>query len=155
MGTFYTETIRKDPRFHSNELCKDEALLEPNLRRKVEAMKSDAAGNGHRLVVIETFRAQGRQEMLFNEGKTELEHVGCHGYGVACDLAFLNEDGSVNWSADWSVLGELAKNHSLVWGGTWHFQDKDHVQNCAVSDQPMLFDGTFYPDSVYNALARP
>jgi hypothetical protein len=155
MTTFYTSIICKDARFNSIELCKDTALLEPNTRRKVAAIIADAKAAGHVLAVIETYRSEARQEQLFQNGATQLKQVGCHHYGVACDLGFLKPDGSVNWDANYSVLAELAKNHNLVSGFNWKFKDSDHVQNCAVSDQPVLFAGTFYPDEVYNALAHP
>lgn len=154
MGTFYTDTIQKDSRFNSPELCKDVSLLEPNTRRKVAAIIADAAFAGHELIVIETYRSEARQEQLFAQGATELRKVGCHHYGVACDLAFV-DNGKVNWSADWSVLAQLAANHNLVSGYNWRFKDDDHVQNCAVSDQPALFDGIFYPDITYVATAHP
>ena len=159
MGNFFTETLVHDPRFHSTEMLKDPALLEPNTRRKVEAIIADAKSGGHNLVIGETFRSQTRQQQLFDQGATELEHVGVHGYGGACDLWFLKPDGSVNWEADYSVLRDLARNHNLISGLDWgqpdrphNFRDPDHVQFCSVADQEKLFSGEWYPpeDGSYN-----
>ena len=154
MGNFYTDTLKNDPRFHSTEMLKDPALLEHNTRRKVEAIIADAKAGGHVLVIGETFRSQARQQQLFEAGATQLQHVGTHGYGIACDLWFLKPDGTVNWEADYSVLRDLARNHNLVSGMDWgkpqqhhSFVDADHVQYCAVDDQDGLFDGSWYPDA--------
>lgn len=159
MGNFYTDVIKVSPQFANTNLIKDVMLLEPNMRRKVAAIIADAAGEGHRLIVLETYRSQARQEQLFEQHKTQLKHVGVHGYGLACDLAFLKPDGTVNWDANYSELGALAKNHNVIWGGDWgrpdlphSFRDNDHIQWCSVNDQTKLFNGSWYPaaDGSYN-----
>jgi hypothetical protein len=157
MGNFYIDVIKKDPRFNSIDLIKDVELLEPVTRAKVEAVIKDAEANGHKLIVLETYRSQARQEFLFKRGATQLEHVGCHGYGLACDLGFLKPDGTVNWNADYTVLCHIATAHQLISGHDWgkpsephSFRDNDHVQRISVADQEKLFAGEFYPDESYN-----
>ena len=157
MGIFKTDVIDRDPHARDLQLVKDTALLEPHMLLKVEAIIADAATAGHRLIVLETYRSQARQAQLFAEGKSKLQHVGTHGYGLACDMAFLGADGQVNWQADYSVLGHIARSHNLIWGGDWgrpdlehSFRDMDHVQWCSVHDQAALFAGAWYPDANYN-----
>ncbi len=157
MGNFKTEVLDQDPRSSSTGQIRDTAMLAPDLRRKVEAVIADAAAGGHRLIVLETYRSPARQEQMFAQGKSRLRQAGCHGFGLACDLGFLNEDGEVNWSADYSVLGGLARAHNLVWGGDWgepekphSFRDPDHVQLCSMKDEGQLFSGSWYPEEGYD-----
>ena len=156
MGDFYTETLRADPRFHSVACIADPALLEPTFRAKVLAVIADAKANGHDLRLVETFRSQARQEALFRQGKTELAHVGVHGFGLAADLVFFDH-GKPNYDdSAYALLGHLAQAHGLIWGGDWgephkahRFRDFDHVQRIRVEDQEKLFRGSWYPDARY------
>jgi hypothetical protein len=161
MNNFKTDILDRDPRRNSTDQIRDTALLQPDLRRKVEAVIADAASAGHRLVVLETYRSQARQEQLFAQGKSRLRQAGCHGFGLACDLGFLELDGQVNWNADYSVLGRIARVHNLVWGGDWgepdrphSFRDMDHVQLCSMADEERLFNGSWYPQEGYNPYER-
>ena len=47
MGNFFTDVIKKDPRFHSTNRISDIALLEPVTRAAVQAVISDAAAQAH------------------------------------------------------------------------------------------------------------
>jgi D-alanyl-D-alanine carboxypeptidase-like protein len=156
--SFYTDVIQKDPRFHSTVAVNDLSLLEPSFRAAIVALVTDAlltaAGAVH-LRPLETYRSAELQEIYYKRGATQLQHVGVHHYGLACDLGIVL-GGQVNWKTDYSLLGHLAAKHGLVWGGDWgtpgqphSFRDYDHLQRIAVADQPRLFSGTWYPDALY------
>jgi hypothetical protein len=148
--SFYTDVIMKDPRFHSPQRCASIALLEPTMRAAVLSIIQEASSVGTPLMIFETFRSEARQIMLYQQGATQLEKVGTHGYGLAADLVRMI-DGQPSWKVDYTFLGPLAAKHGLVWGGSWAaFRDMDHVQRLAVADQPRLFAGAFYPDALYN-----
>lgn len=156
MSNFYLEVIKKSPRYLSKQRVADLALLEPNMRRKVEAILKDAKGNGLDLMVFETYRSKERQKQLFAQGVTKLKNVGVHHYGLACDLVRVH-NGEPSWDGDFSLVGHLAKAHALIWGGDWGtpdqhhtFIDAPHVQWCSVKDQTKLMNGTWYPDASYN-----
>ena len=156
MGNFYTDVIKKDPRFHSTKRINDPALLEPVTRAAVQAVIADAAARGIKLMIFETFRSQERQVTLFEQGATQLRTVGVHNYGLACDLV-KDINGEPSWKGDFSFLGVIAPHHRLVWGGDWgrpdlphSFRDNDHVQRCSVAMQAQLFRGEFYPDANYD-----
>ena len=156
-ANFYTTIIQKDSRFHSTYAINDPALLEPVFRAIVISIIADALAEGTSLRILETFRSQERQEQLFNQGATELQTVGVHHYGLACDLGIWI-GGSLNWKTDYSILQRLSAKHGIVSGADWgtpgqphSFRDYDHVQRIAVADQPQLFAGTWYPDSTYRA----
>ena len=154
MTNFYTDVIQKSPLFHSTARISDLGLLEPATRAAVQAIIADARVLGHDMTVFETFRSQARQEQLFENGATELRHVGVHGYGLAADIV---KAGLEPWQGDFTFLLPLARRHGLISGQDWgkpgvrhSFVDADHVQRCGLADQDRLFAGSWYPDTGYN-----
>ncbi len=136
---FYDEVILKDARYKSKKLVADMGLLEPVMRQKVEAVIEDAKAHGINLMVFETFRSLARQEELFAQGATKLKKVGVHNYGLACDIV-KSVGGTPSWKGDFSLLGQLAREHGLIWGGDWgspksrhSFVDPVHVQRITVA----------------------
>ena len=159
MGNFYTDVIEKDSRFDTTDRIADMSLLEPSTRQRVEAIIAEAKSQGIELMIFETYRSQARQLQLFNQGATQLQTVGVHHYGLACDIVKCI-NGEPSWKGDFSFLGTLAKKHGLIWGGDWGspsakhtFFDYDHVQRCSVGDQQALFNGGWYPDQNYDPCA--
>lgn len=155
MGNFYTDFIQKWDEFHSTQICSQFALLAPLMKQKIQAILADAHAEGHNMMLYESYRSTERQEMLFQQGKTKLQHIGVHHYGLAADIVYV-VNGQPSWSGDFSVLGRLAVAHGLIWGGDWgapnehhDFIDNDHVQLIHVDQQDALFDGTFYPEVGY------
>ena len=157
MGNFYTDVIRKDPRFNSTHTINDMALLEPGTRASAEAIIAEAKAMGHDLRVGETYRSQARQHMLYQQGATQLNKVGCHGYGVAVDLQ-LFVDGEYQTDGNkYTFLVDLCKKHKMVSGVDWgtpnqhhSFRDYDHIQKVPVSRQNQLFSGKWYPSPDYD-----
>jgi hypothetical protein len=159
VGNFYTDTIQKDARFSTSARVNDLALLEPHVRAKVLAILHDAAAHGVSLMVYETYRSEARQLALFNAGASKLRQVGCHHYGLACDIVY-NVNGEPSWKGDFGLLGHLARAHALIWGGDWGhpgrapgFVDADHVQWLTVARQGSLFRGEWYPSGDYDPYA--
>jgi hypothetical protein len=156
MDNFYTDTISTDPRFTSVNRIADPMLLEPITRAAVYAIIASASQQGLNLIVFETYRSQQRQSALFAQKATQLQTVGVHHYGLACDLVCLVND-EPSWKPDYSFLGPLAEANNLIWGGDWgtpgirhSFVDMDHVQRCTVAQQDALFASTWYPDTGYD-----
>jgi len=156
MSNFYTDVIKKDPRFNSPNRVSDLNLLEPVTRQLVEAIVADAKAKGIEVMVYETYRSQARQTALFKRKATKLKVVGVHHFGLACDIV-KDINGDPSWKGDFSFLGKLAHGHKLIWGGDWgepgvkhNFIDSVHVQRCRVRRQKSLFAGTWYPDDAYD-----
>jgi hypothetical protein len=152
---FYQCVIKEHQAFNSIHRINDPGLLEPVTRQKVHTIIGRAREQGLMLVIFETYRSQERQQVLFNQGVTQLKKVGVHHFGLACDLVKII-NGKLSWEGDFSLLGELALAEGLIWGGDWgtphlpnNFVDAVHVQRCAVAHQPLLFEGTWYPDERY------
>src|SRR5215471_13124253 len=108
MGNFYTDTIKKDPQFGSTKRITDLKLLEPVTRKKVQELIKDAADQGIKLMVYETFRSQTRQTRLFAQGATQLKTVRVHHYGLACHLV-KDINGEPSWKGDFRFMQKLAK----------------------------------------------
>jgi D-alanyl-D-alanine carboxypeptidase len=156
MGDFYTDVISVDPRFNSVDRVDDPDLLEPITRQLVEGIISQAQALGFEMMIFETYRSQTRQQQLFLQHATQLQKVGVHHYGLACDIVKV-VNGEPSWKGDFSFLGQLAKSAGLIWGGDWgdpsvahKFIDQPHVQRCSVPRQGDLFAGSWYPDNSYN-----
>ena len=156
MNSFYTDVIRNHPRFNSTSRINDLNFLEPVTRQKVQAILADAHEHGVNLMVFETYRSQARQELLFNQGATQLRKVGVHHFGLACDIV-KNVNGEPSWKGSFSILRDLSLKHGLIWGGDWgrpniphSFIDAVHVQRCSIRSQSALFSLQFYPDEMYN-----
>ncbi len=154
--SFYTTTILQSPLAHSTQAVHDLNLLEPIMRQIVQSIIDDAHAHGVELMVFETYRSKERQEMLFNQGATQLKNVGVHHYGLACDIV-KKVNGQPSWKGDFSLLGQLAHAKKLVWGGDWgnplikhSFIDVYHVQRCSIKKQAALFNGQWYPDDNYD-----
>ncbi|PYX09009.1 MAG: hypothetical protein DMG88_08005 [Acidobacteria bacterium] len=159
MPSFYEDMIKNDARFNSVSRVGDPNLIEPVTRSAIANILDDARALGIELMIFETYRSQARQQELFNQGASKLRVVGVHHYGLACDLVKVVA-GEPSWKGDFSFLGKLAHDHRLIWGGDWGdpsvphtFIDAVHVQRCAVSLQPALFRGSFYPDAQYDPYA--
>jgi hypothetical protein len=160
MGTFYNDVIVKDKRFGSLSAIKDPMLLEPVTRFATITMMDIARQwHGVDLRIGETYRSQARQRALFSAGATTLKNVGVHHYGLACDL-WIYIGGIPSWKADYSILGPLAAQTNMIWGGDWAapnaphtFRDYDHIQRISLADQTKLFAGTWYPEPGYVAHA--
>lgn len=156
MGTFYSDVIQKSAVFSASERCFDTAMLEPNTRRRVEAILDQAKAQGIECMVWETYRSAQRQEFLFAEGTTKLKRVGVHHFGLAADIV-KRVNGAPSWLGDFSFLKKLAYANGLVSGQDWGqpnarhtFIDADHVQAIAVADQDRLFSGAWYPADGYD-----
>ena len=82
MANFFTDVIQKDQRFHSQNRVADPALLEPVTRAAIQRVIADAATQGIKLMIFETYRSQERQQVLFEQGATQLRTVGVHHHGL-------------------------------------------------------------------------
>lgn len=157
MSNYYEDVIKRDPRFNSTECINDLLLLEPGTRIAVQALIAEAAAQGKPLRVLETYRSQARQEMLYDRHLTELRKVGVHGYGLAADLAYEPNGKYDPDGAHYLFLVALCGKHGLVSGVDWglpkerhSFHDYDHCQRIPLFRQNALFAGEWYPAPLYD-----
>ena len=127
MANFYTDVIKKNKQFNSkNRIARLKTFRTGYSRAVVQAIIADAAANGLKLMIFETYRSQARQTELFNQGATKLKQVGVHDYGLACDIV-KDINGQPSWKGDFSLLGQLARHHNLIWGGDWGTPGSHHL----------------------------
>ncbi len=117
---------------------REEWRLHPTLRTKLAQLRELLAAENLDFFVSEGMRSPGRQQYLYDQGRTEegKKRGGIvtnakawssnHNYGCAIDFAPKNGD----WNgANWTRLGELAESVGLEWGGRWTSPvDRPHVQ---------------------------
>ncbi len=155
--SFYDTVIRNSPAFRSDAVCKDMNLLEPGTRQAVTDMTAEAKASGHDLRVLETYSSQTRQGKLFMQHFTQLRVVGCHGYGVAVDFGVFVNGKYMEDNKPYVFLDALARKHGMVSGQTWGhdrpnrgFVDSGHVQRVPIFRQNAMFNGAWYPPTVYD-----
>lgn len=95
---------------------------------------------GIRVGLFESLRVPERQEWLYAQGRTRPGKVitnastvwrSWHGFGLAGDIAFLNEKDWWYWPSDeslWIKLEQAVKPFGLVTGRSWKSPDAPHVQ---------------------------
>lgn len=155
--TFYDEVLKVDPRFTSTDTIKDVALLETGTRDAVLRLVDLAKAQGHDVRILETYRSQARQEYVFSQGWSKLQRVGCHGYGLACDLGVFINGKYQGDSKPYMFLPELCKQVGLISGIDWGnpdikhtFVDSGHVQRIPIWRQKQVFSGQWYPPEEYD-----
>ncbi len=113
------------------------AGLDPELRRKVEAVCRDCAFHegvpaGWRLLPFQGWRSAKEQERLYREGRTKLLRSK-HNLtpARACDVVWWHPGKGWSWSLSlpWHLVASSAKAHGLLSGGTWRkFKDFPHLE---------------------------
>jgi hypothetical protein len=118
----------------------DLEALQPEFRRKVEALITRMQADGFDPMVWETYRTPARAKLLSKRGTGIAPRadgsipIGMHQLGLAVDIV----SKSKLWTpprAFWDALGAEAKALGLTWGGTWKRVDKPHVQMIPIREQ--------------------
>lgn len=109
------------------------ATVVPALASRVERLMWALAWLGLPVRVTQARRTQAEQDALYAQGRTtpgpivtwtrESKHV----RGRAVDFVWRTPDG-VTYEGPWPLLGLMAAELGLTWGGYWHRQDKPHVE---------------------------
>lgn len=108
----------------------DGSLLDPQFRKRLDAVLDELHAKQIPLQVFETVRAPSRQEALYARGRdpnavdfgrkvtNARAYQSAHQYGLAADLVFL-VDGKWSWeppprmASAWSVYHTIAEAHGL------------------------------------------
>ena len=112
--------------------------VKPVLREKVLKIVELAKKQGTILVVVYGRRSYAEQKKLYDQGRTKPGNIitykkpgtSKHEFGDAADICFwVNGKPSYAESNDWNLIGRLAKQVGLKWGGNWkNFKDRPHVE---------------------------
>lgn len=123
-------------------------MPDPALEQKIARIRQRMAELGHPVVMTSGQRTATEQAKLYAQGRsspgpvvTNAQHSQ-HQEGRAADFAFLI-DGKPSYAegAPWELLGKVAKEEGLEWGGDWKsLRDRPHVQlpgSTSVPDKQM------------------
>ena len=123
--------------------------IHPYLLQKIEQVIDEAKSKGIDLRVVRGYRSLEEQQRLYDQGRiTEGGIVtyappglSYHNYGWAVDVCEY-KGGKPDWhSQRWDEIGEIGKEHGLIWGGDWkRLVDKPHLQ---LSFHDILNHGVF------------
>jgi peptidoglycan LD-endopeptidase CwlK len=119
----------------------DTTLLYPPFLLRLQALLEVAMAAQRAYWVVEGYRSYERSDELYAQGRTVPGPIvtnaqggeSAHNFGIAADLVldgFLDRAGLQPdyRPASYDILGMLAPRHGLVWGGSWQFKDRPHVQ---------------------------
>ena len=130
--------LRTGQLLHCSPLYKGVDGLCPCARSRVQRlMRTSLELHGVELTLVETLRAPDRQEVYWKLGSTRTlngkhEPAPPHWLGLAADLCpteYLAMKGWNGGGANWEILGKLAEEAGMEWGGGWSgFVDKPHVE---------------------------
>lgn len=147
---------------------RDRNKLHPAVREKLEQLEVMARENGVDFIVTQTLRTEAEQIAYYAQGRQPLEEVNklrakagmgpiadqensnivtrartvwdsYHAYGLAFDIAVLNDKGHIDWGedadwnnsnvSDWEEIGALGESIGLEWGGNFSsLRDMPHFQ---------------------------
>jgi peptidoglycan L-alanyl-D-glutamate endopeptidase CwlK len=119
----------------------DTELLFPPFLVRLQSLLDEAMARGRAYWVIEGHRSFQRSDDLYAQGRSKPGPIvtnaragqSAHNFGIAGDLVL---DGYLDRAglqpdyrpASYDLLGELCPKHGLVWGGSWQFKDRPHIQ---------------------------
>jgi LAS superfamily LD-carboxypeptidase LdcB len=143
------------------------ARIHPVARKHFEAFLAEAKQAGYgRLNITESLRTKERQAELYGQGRTkeQLARVkidpkyakpnlpvvtkvtpgfSMHNIGLAIDLyiqAYPHYETTNGKKIDhWQRIGNIAKKHGIVWGGTWKMYDAMHFEYTGGLTQKQIF----------------
>ncbi|MBB3699898.1 M15 family metallopeptidase [Flammeovirga yaeyamensis] len=111
--------------------------IDPKLDVKIKAVLAQLHKEGINAKVISGYRSLEKQKDIYAQGRTKaggiisnaIPGLSFHNYGWAVDIA-VYENGKPNWNTKhWDRIGEVGKQHGLVWGGEFRsIVDKPHLQ---------------------------
>lgn len=117
---------------------RDWQKLDSGFARKLLAVFDAMQAQGYTLALLEGYRSPERQEQLAAKGSHVTQaraFQSKHQYGQAADVAFLRNGRLVIQETDpWAMegyrlLGNVAEQHGLNWGGRWKMMDFGHVES--------------------------
>jgi len=110
--------------------------LDPEFRKKLEIFEKRLLESGIRVKMVSGYRSFEEQNRLYALGRTKPGRIvtkarggySWHNFGLAADYAFIS-GGQLTWNGPWRILGRIARECGLEWGGDWRkFPDRPHVQ---------------------------
>jgi peptidoglycan L-alanyl-D-glutamate endopeptidase CwlK len=122
--------------------------VNPSLASAAWKIIEGAQQSGYTLIVAEGYRTVQKQNEYYAQGRTKPGNIitykkggeSKHNTGEAVDFDFIINGRQSNASSNnWNLIGKLARQLGLVWGGDWKsFKDLRHVE----MPQGYIFSGS-------------
>lgn len=137
--TLKTGSVRWDTEIPPARIPSDPELVHDFTQRLARVMQRMREA-GYPVTVTSRLRTTAEQQRLYAKGRTsggsivtELDGVtkrSHHQRGTGADLAFLVKgQPSYGEQHPWTLLGKIAKEEGLIWGGDWTtLVDRPHVE---------------------------
>ncbi len=112
------------------------AGLDPEFAKKLALFEKKLADHNVRVLMTDGYRSWEEQDKLYARGRTApgprvtnaKGGYSWHNFRLAADYAFVI-NGKVTWNGPWELLGKIAHECGLEWGGSWQtLKDRPHVQ---------------------------
>lgn len=131
--------------------------VNPSLARAVWKIIEIAQQKGYTLIVAEGLRTVEKQNEYYAQGRTKPGNIitykkggqSNHNFGEAVDFDFIINGRRSNASSNnWKLIGDLAKQLGLIWGGDWkNFKDLRHVEMPKNYTSPVSSDFSSAPNN--------
>lgn len=120
--------------------------MRPEVKERVEELLDALARLGLYFMVSLGMRTIAVQDALYAQGRTKPGPIvtkarggySFHNFGMAVDLVLVRDGGVIEWKdidtnsdghADYSQMGQVAKNHGFIWGGDFSgLADLGHIE---------------------------
>lgn len=115
-------------------------LLYPRLADAVRQMHDRLLDEGITIIVTQGLRTIAEQQALYEQGRSKPGKIvtnapgghSWHNFGLACDCAIENSDGSIDWNAShpaWKRMEAIGVSLGLTSGANWvRIVDAPHFQ---------------------------
>lgn len=140
--------------------CRDLDELSPKAKKACSLFLAECKRQGLSVLVTETYRSQGRQDYLYEQGRTRpgqkvtwtqnSNHTGRMAWDI-CKNVKGQEYSDKNF---FKQCGNIAASLGITWGGTWKTPDMPHfeiptnwvepVQEEIMEKEKIIFDGKSY-----------
>ena len=134
--------------------CRDINSLQPLAKKACTLFLATCAERGIEIFLTECYRSQGRQDYLYEQGRTRpgkivtwtrnSNHKGGMAWDIACKAPNDLYDKKIIAKA-----GAVAKELGIEWGGTWTTPDTPHFQISSSWKEPIKQD-----DDLINATTK-
>lgn len=118
--------------------------VHPLLQARVTRFFNKLEEKGLTPRITQGLRTVEEQNALYAQGRTKPGSIvtnakggqSWHNYGMAVDIAFINPNGSVDFTVSKEV-GKIGQDYMLEWGGSWtSFKDMPHFQIPGLASNP-------------------
>lgn len=114
--------------------CRDISELTPTAQKACNLFMAECKKQGLNVLITETYRSQGRQNYLYEQGRTRPGNIvtwtknSRHTSRRAWDICKNVKGGEYSDKSFFIKCGQVAKDLEIMWGGDWSIPDTPHFE---------------------------